>query len=159
MYALISKKQAELQQANTITTGMKTDANVAELLNSVEKAQKQIAPLTLAAGSSTKKAPVGESHRTSLTMYQEGKDVATIAQERGLAQSTIEGHLVGFILTGDIAINDMLSQEKIAKITTTIHQFENVSSNIIKQNLPADYTFTDIRAVMNHLKRQETEYQ
>src|SRR5690606_10752874 len=40
-----------------------------------------------------RKRKAGETYKISYALFKEGLDVAGVAKERGLAQSTIEGHL------------------------------------------------------------------
>lgn len=99
-----------------------------------------------------KEKPVkGSSQLESLNLYKSGKTIADIAQLRNLAASTITGHLVEFIKTGEVFIAEFVSEEKIKLIRDVMAQEGDVSSSIIKSKLPEEYSYTDIRAVINHL--------
>ena len=56
------------------------------------------------------------SKEISFDAYMEGKTIETIAQERGMATSTIEGHLAHYIGTGELAIEKVMPLEKVKKI-------------------------------------------
>ena len=45
-------------------------------------------------------------------MFLDGLTIAEIAKERGLVQSTIEGHLCFFVENGRLDINKLLSSEQ-----------------------------------------------
>jgi ATP-dependent DNA helicase RecQ len=84
-------------------------------------------------------------------LYKEGKDIQTIAKERSLATSTIEGHLTEFIKTGEVDII-AFADEKTAKIIS-----EYLIANTDKTNtdvrtiLNNEFSFAQIRAVANYL--------
>src|SRR5690606_33225578 len=77
----------------------------------------------------------GESQRTSLTLFKSGKSIEEIATERGLALSTIQGHLVSFIETGEVAIEEFVPKEKIITIQLVIDEVGDVPSSQIKERL------------------------
>jgi len=68
---------------------------------------------------------------TSLDMFNNGLTIDQIAQERGLVQSTIEGHLVFFVETGALDINKLLSPEKQEAIEKALAKdYDNAFSKI-----------------------------
>jgi hypothetical protein len=102
------------------------------------------------------KAPKGESQRLSLQMFREGKSLAKIAKERNFAVTTIEGHLAGFVRTGEIAVTDIVSQEKIDVILPLVQSIitrENTALAPIKEQLGSNYSYMEIKAVINHFIR------
>lgn len=54
----------------------------------------------------------GDSHRQTLEMYLKGKSIDEIAAERNLASSTICSHLAVYTVSGQLNINDFISEEK-----------------------------------------------
>ena len=98
------------------------------------------------------KAQKGDSHRLSLSLYEAGRSVKEIATERNLSTTTIEGHLVSFIRTGELAIERIVPDEKVEFLMSRL---KNVSLQSplgsIKESLPKEYTYMDIKAVINHL--------
>ena len=96
------------------------------------------------------KMPKGETMRISLRMFREGKSIADIVAERGFALSTIEGHLCSFIPTGEVAIEELVSTEKIAIIQEALDKSpKEVRSSEIREMLGDEFTFGEIRAVMS----------
>ena len=93
----------------------------------------------------------GFSQRVSLEMLREGKSIDEIAEERSLARSTIEGHLNVFVLDGDVDVSKIVSEEKIKVILPLVEGMDEISTlSEVKQALGDNYSFGEIRAVLNH---------
>jgi ATP-dependent DNA helicase RecQ len=93
----------------------------------------------------------GDSHAETFKLYKEGKSVADIAKERNLAIGTIEGHLCKFIRLGDINIHELVSREKFILIESVLKDFDGTSAGPVKQKLPNDISFGEIKMVMASL--------
>jgi hypothetical protein len=65
----------------------------------------------------------GESHRESLRLYKEGKNIEEIATERNMAVTTIEGHLASFITTGEVSITSFIKENELAEIQQAMDKF------------------------------------
>lgn len=93
-----------------------------------------------------------DTYTTSLKMFKQGMSVSEIAKERGLAFGTIESHLVRFIPSGEIQLEDLVDLEKIETIREAIFEF-NPENGIspIKEYLGEDFTYGEIRAVVAEL--------
>ncbi|MEP7257316.1 MAG: helix-turn-helix domain-containing protein [Flavitalea sp.] len=89
----------------------------------------------------------GTTKRISLNLFNEGKTITEIAEVRGLAASTVESHLASFLKTGEISIQQLVSEEKINAIQKAME--ENPSSGIyaLKAMLADTISFGEIRAV------------
>ena len=85
----------------------------------------------------------------SLRLFKEGNSVEEIARKRGLAVSTIETHLVKFIPTGEITVDEIVPPEKIESIKEAIFEMnpENGLSPI-KEFLGDNFSYGEIRAVV-----------
>jgi hypothetical protein len=88
----------------------------------------------------------------SLHLFQEGKSIEEIAIARNLALSTIESHLVSFIETGEIKIEELVSEEKIPFIIEAIGTLDGHAMKPVKDQLGDEYSYGEIRAVLAHLK-------
>ncbi|MBP9926057.1 MAG: helix-turn-helix domain-containing protein, partial [Cyclobacteriaceae bacterium] len=77
-----------------------------------------------------------------------------IAETRNLAESTIEGHLAQLVKSGDIKIEELLSKEKIEIIKKAVEDTTESSTTPVKQRLGDDYSYGEIRMVVNHLARE-----
>ncbi|MCW5961438.1 MAG: DNA helicase RecQ [Pyrinomonadaceae bacterium] len=92
----------------------------------------------------------GEStYSISYKMFKDGKSVADIARERGFAVSTIENHLAKFIETGELSVNDLVSEEKIEAIRSAVIECgDDGGLSKIKEKLGENFTYGEIRAVI-----------
>ncbi|HQZ82238.1 MAG TPA: DNA helicase RecQ [Pyrinomonadaceae bacterium] len=90
------------------------------------------------------------THRTSFDLFRSGMSVSDIAAARGLGVSTIEGHLVRFIETGELRVNELVRADKISAIQKAIRECDNPEGWLspIKEMLGDDYTYGEIRAVL-----------
>lgn len=84
----------------------------------------------------------------SYNLFKEGRTVDEIAKERNFTVSTIEGHLAWFVGNGDININKLVSTEKQLLIKSVAKSHGNSSHKILKDNLPENITYSEIRLVM-----------
>ncbi len=72
-----------------------------------------------------KKSPQGKNatslgsgtQQTSLVMFQAGKTIEQIAEERKLSASTIYGHLAYYVEEGALDVNRLLTPEKLSEIS------------------------------------------
>ncbi|MEO5788287.1 helix-turn-helix domain-containing protein [Gelidibacter sp.] len=99
-----------------------------------------------------KKIAKGESDKISLELYQSGKTIAEIAAERELVETTIFGHLSKFVVTGEVDVKDLISEEHFKELTELIpkHTFENLTD--LKRQLDDKYSYSDIRLVLNTME-------
>jgi len=89
------------------------------------------------------------TYQISLEMFLAGMDVGAIARTRGVTQSTVENHLVRFIPTGEIGLEDLVPDYKIGEIRKAIEKFRDVGAiSPIKEHLGENYTYGEIRAVL-----------
>ena len=103
------------------------------------------------------KSEKGASLRETLTMLKSGMTPFEISKKRGLALSTIEGHMAQLIKTGDIDLSDCVSEQKVEIILGAIRAIQADSIQPVKQKLGDDFSYAEIRAVMNHLHYLEKQ--
>jgi len=90
----------------------------------------------------------------SLEFFRAGKSAEEIATQRGLAISTIQGHLAEFVLTGEIEPLQLLSQDRIDTVLSVLKESGSEETTaMIKEKLGNSYSYSDIRIVQNYLKR------
>ena len=95
-----------------------------------------------------------DTKRHSLQLFQQGKNVNQICAERELKRSTIEEHLGHFVFTGEINIYEIVPREKVTVIIQAIEQNKNsLAIAPVKQKLGEEYSYGEITAVMNYLRR------
>jgi len=95
-----------------------------------------------------KKDPKPETRAESFRLYKERKTVAEIAALRNLAAITIEGHLAAYVKTGEIQIQEFLSEEKLNKILPVIESYEGSVLQPLKEQLGNDISYGDIKFAM-----------
>ena len=123
-----------------------------QITQSVKKPEKAEKP-----NNKKKKSPKGKKkEKTELVtfeLYKEGKNMEEIALERGLTVRTIEGHLAKCIGQGKIDIYELLIPEKIEIITDAFETFDTFRLNPIKQYLGDDYSYSEIKYVIEWIRR------
>lgn len=108
---------------------------------------------------SEKKKEVAKKDKTptalvSYELYLKGKTISDIAEERGLVRGTIDGHLATYVETGIIDVHDLVAKERVEKITA-LYNSGNTNSAAIKEELPNDYGYGEIRLVTAYIKSME----
>ncbi len=98
------------------------------------------------------KGEKGSSLKETLAFYRAGKSIEEIAKARTLAASTIEGHLALLVKAGELDIHELMNAERLEIIMHTIGEGES-SMTLVKQKLGDEYSFGEIRAVLNHMAR------
>lgn len=103
-----------------------------------------------------KKEKKPDSKVLSYELFKEGKKIPEIAQERGLAVSTIEGHLSYFVGSGELPVEKLLSPEKLAKIKEYFIETEDLSLGPAKTVLGDEVSWGELRFVIRHLELEKT---
>ncbi|TAE15416.1 MAG: hypothetical protein EAY72_05780 [Bacteroidetes bacterium] len=98
-----------------------------------------------------------DSHFISFQLWEEGLTAVQIAQKRGMAASTIEGHLCHYVETGEIPIDAMVPAELQGPILTAMAQATEPGTNAVKALLPADVEYTAIRFMQAYVKHQKAK--
>ncbi|MCH8318431.1 MAG: DNA helicase RecQ [Bacteroidetes bacterium] len=88
-------------------------------------------------------------------LFKSGKSIPDIAVIRGFAASTIEGHLAHFILDGQVELKDLVLAEKVPAIEKAIMLHGDQALSPIKTELGDQYSYGEIRAVINHLQKEK----
>ncbi|MBP7173597.1 MAG: helix-turn-helix domain-containing protein [Cloacibacterium sp.] len=100
---------------------------------------------------STKIAKI-PTHILTYQLFEEGKSVGEIAEERGLVISTIYGHLAKFSEQGLLDLTRVFDKQKIEEFQKVFH--ENPQDNLTswKQVLSNDFEYNEIRVLWNHFE-------
>lgn len=96
-----------------------------------------------------------DTKMTSYNLYTAGKSIAEIAVERGFAVQTIEGHLSYFIANGQLDIDDFVTAGKKAVILEAINENGHMVLSQLKELLPEDISFGEIRMVITAMPKLE----
>jgi ATP-dependent DNA helicase RecQ len=96
-----------------------------------------------------------DTRAESFRLYEEGKTINEISQDRALTTQTIEGHLAHYVQNGFIEIEKLVSHEKVELICTAAKGLQSDSVAPIKEKLGAGVTWGEIRMVMAWLEYQK----
>ncbi|MBX9852703.1 MAG: DNA helicase RecQ [Cytophagaceae bacterium] len=91
----------------------------------------------------------------TLNLFKQGKKAEEIAEARKMSVSTIEGHLAELIALGEIELEEIVSKEKIAVIEEAIKLHGETYLSPIKIALGDNYSYGEIKAVINSRKRKQ----
>lgn len=94
----------------------------------------------------------GSTKQISYDLFKTGKTTAEIASQRGLALSTIEGHLSYFIGTGQLDIRDLMQEEKISEISDFFGKQSSFELSPAREFFGEQYSYSELRMVAEHLK-------
>ncbi len=96
---------------------------------------------------------VGTTFKQTFDLYKEGLSIEDIAKTRNLNPNTILAHLSQYITIGVIKAADLMDDpEKIPSILKVIEEKGAASLKVIKESLPEDITYNDIRCVVEEWK-------
>ncbi|MEM7367972.1 MAG: helix-turn-helix domain-containing protein [Bacteroidota bacterium] len=98
--------------------------------------------------------PKVNTKEVSFNLYKQGKSMEEIADERGLVVGTIRGHLTHYVELGKIDVHDLMPKERLDKILSVAS--DNLGSRDIKNQLPDDYSYGEIKLAMAYKNRQKS---
>ena len=106
-----------------------------------------------------KKIPKIPTREISKLLWEEGKNIKEIAEERSFTAGTIAGHLAYFVGTGELEIEKFVDSDRIKSILTTIEKNPEFSLTEVKETLGDSISWIDLRFVsqhLNYLNKQST---
>ena len=102
----------------------------------------------------TKKKQIGDTYRITKGLFDNGLSVEAIAKERGLAISTILGHLVHYVEEGTLKASQILEKEKYNEILEYFESTFDPQINIAQEVLGTEYQYGEIKAVLVELQQE-----
>lgn len=99
-------------------------------------------------GGKGSKQKAGQSARTSFEMHQKGKSMEQIASSRGLAITTIEGHLAQYVAKGELSALNFVEKQKHEQIIKAHKAVKSTRLSEIMAVLGSEFTYSDIRFSM-----------
>ncbi|GKT09625.1 helix-turn-helix domain-containing protein [Desulforhabdus sp. TSK] len=96
------------------------------------------------------KTAAKDTRQITYELFSKGLTVAQVARERGLAHSTIEGHLTCFVETGRLDVGKLIPEEKLKAIDQRLMEMKDKPLGEIKQSLGDSYSYGEIRLVQAH---------
>ncbi|HET7035625.1 MAG TPA: DNA helicase RecQ [Thermomicrobiaceae bacterium] len=95
---------------------------------------------------------LSDTAQASLDLFDEGLDLAEIAHRRGLARSTIEGHLTQAIAGGALTdLDRLVPPERQQAILAAIEALDSTRLTPLLEHLGADYSYSELRFVVTAL--------
>lgn len=103
-----------------------------------------------------KKKPKKPTAEITYELYQKGKTIEEIAEERGFVPETILGHLAQYVANGILSINDFVEDKKIDVVKKA---FESGYQTIgdLKRVLGDDISYGEIKIVLAELEVTKPE--
>ncbi len=92
----------------------------------------------------------------SLDLWREFRDINKVAEKRGLAVSTVEGHLAVCVEKGQIEVNEVVEEKTLKKLTLFFQEHGDILLGEAKTKLGDGVTYRDLRFVKNHLNSKKT---
>ncbi len=98
-----------------------------------------------------------DTRKVSLELLTRGFTIPQIAAQRGLALSTIEGHIAFLVSNGEVEIGKVLADDKRQAIAQKIAGMPPKSLKELKTALGNDCTYGEIKLVLAHLNFLERQ--
>ena len=125
---------------------------ILEMINAYCREKNIVIPLgpsiEVIAGSTAK----GDTKKLSLELFLSGKTVAEIAAIRKLKAGTIEEHLSFFVGTGQLDVKNVVSSDKIIRISNYFKTASDMSLGPAKAAFGDDISYGEIKCVLKHME-------
>lgn len=131
------RKYEVLQHCLTIAKALTKDESLEDVALNPSKVKDD----TVSTASDTEEK---DTKQVTLSMYQDGFDIAQIAVKRGMVEGTVYGHLIHFV-GEDIEADELIDKVKLAKIIQVLKANEGKSSSEIKMILGDDFSYPEIK--------------
>jgi hypothetical protein len=92
----------------------------------------------------------GGSSKESMAYFVAGKTIDEISAIRGMAVSTIEGHLAEFVKTGELEIARFLSVEQLGRIKEAYQLAPEKSTKVLRELLKNEFSYGELRIALNY---------
>jgi ATP-dependent DNA helicase RecQ len=100
--------------------------------------------------------PIGNTHRLTLQLFQQGHSIEAIAQERGLKPVTIATHLELLILNGEsVNLDPLVAPDRQVAIRQVLDTKEAFALSDLRERLGESYSFDEIRLVRADWQREQ----
>ncbi len=102
--------------------------------------------------SATKDKEPAESWKITLELFLKNRSIELTVKERGMAMSTIEGHLAECIERGLLDVSELVPTFKLNNIVKVAQELETQRLSPIRELLGDDYSYADIKFGVAYLK-------
>lgn len=134
----------------------KYGAEIIEIIKAYCK-ENEIDPVEIIDEPKQKSTKIGVTHKVSFDLFKSGMTIEEIAKKREFVPSTIESHLMKYVISGEIAPEELMGKEKITKLKPLIQKtkFENLSD--LKTKLKDEFSYSELRLVKMVLDLEKGE--
>lgn len=91
------------------------------------------------------------SHQISFELFRQGKSIAEIAQERECVVSTIEGHLVRYVKSGELPVEQIVAPDKLKMISEYFAHTDDFRLGPAREVLGNGISYGELRMVAAYL--------
>lgn len=148
----LKRKEAQINHSTSITEALSSGKNLSGILQDVAQTKRIVIANDEVDISATPAAKKGDSQRTSLNLFKEGKSIQEIAKERGFAEGTIMSHLISFVGT-ELEAKDLIPADRLEKLLEKLKAFPNEESlTVIKGQLHDEYSYDELRIGMKAIQ-------
>lgn len=148
----LDRKKQQLRQAVPLAEGLKNSKQVDELLQMMEASAGPTSAVPELLQAIKAKPQKGESSSLTLQMFKQGKSIADICAQRGLATGTVESHLAEFITTGEVDILELVDHATVEKLIPIVAALPEAKLSVIKEKAGEKVSYFQIGAVRNYLE-------
>lgn len=125
--------------------------------NKVQRPEMPEAPkkktITVTQPEARVQVPKQDTKEISYSMFRQGMNIEEIAKTRELVTGTIAGHLEYYVRSGAIKVTELVSNEKVCKITAYLQKNRDAHGiTDVKVALGDEVSYADIRLVMASLQ-------
>ncbi len=92
------------------------------------------------------------SKTISLELFKKGHTIEEVAEMRSMTPGTIQNHLITFLESGEILIEQLVEKQKLDKIKEYLHLNSGAGLNAIRGELGDQFSFAEIKAARQYLK-------
>lgn len=145
---VLEMKKGQYQTGLLVARALADGVDTARLVNMVDQQQEEVFLLELKVKAAPPKEKGPTTQQKTLVMFQKGFGLEEIAQKRKIPIGVVEDHLVSFILSGEIRLDQLVTREKLARIAAMQDEHPDWSVHQLKYALGQDISFGEIRAVL-----------
>lgn len=158
---LLEYKIIEFSRATEIAAGSANETPTLFLLKLIAKPFEQALVSNNNAAKKTRplkkdQSVINKSLRLTLQLYQEGNSISEIASVKNISLTTVQGHLAELVLLGMVDAVEMINNQRLEEIAGCVSQ-HGKDVNLVKIALGPDYSFFEVRLVVNHLQFKENQ--
>lgn len=96
-----------------------------------------------------------DTRQASVEAFRRLGDIAAVAKERSLAQSTIIGHLIDTRAETGITLSDIMGSERYESLLQMLKDLPPEERHYDKNTMSGKYEYAEVRAVLKELEPQE----